>query len=163
MKAVVQRVAESSVTVDNKVVGEIGTGFTILLGIVKGDNEEQADLLAGKIARLRAFCDAEEKMNLSLSDIHGSVLVISQFTLCADVKKGNRPSFSESADPEVAKRLYEFFIEKLKSNGISNVQTGIFAAQMTLKIINDGPVTIIYDTDIWLKDNIRLKSSPGAK
>lgn len=154
MRAVVQRVLESSVTVGNKLVGEIGPGFTILLGIVKDDNEQQAEQLAGKIARLRVFCDAEDKMNLSLTDIGGSVLVISQFTLCADIKKGNRPSFSESANPEDAKRLYELFIEKLKYNGIANVQTGIFAAKMTLKIIDDGPVTIVYDTDIWLKDDI---------
>lgn len=151
MKAIVQRVLKSSVMVDNKTVGEIGTGINVLLGITNSDTEAQADLLAGKIARLRVFCDSDDKMNLSVLDIGGSALVISQFTLCADIKKGNRPSFTESADPEVAKRLYELFIEKLKSNGIDNVQTGVFAAKMKLEIINDGPVTIVYDTDLWLK------------
>lgn len=151
MKAVVQRVLGSSVIVNDQTVGKIGAGFTVLLGVTKGDGEEEAGILAGKIARLRVFCDADGKMNLSLADIGASALVVSQFTLCADVKKGNRPSFTESANPDVAKKLYEFFIEKLKENGVADVQSGVFAAKMRLEIINDGPVTIVLDTDLWAK------------
>jgi D-aminoacyl-tRNA deacylase len=151
MKAVVQRVLESSVQVEDQTVGKIGAGFTVLLGITKGDSDKEAELLAGKIARLRVFCDTDEKMNLSLTEIGGSALVVSQFTLCADIKKGNRPSFIESAEPEEARRLYEFFIKKLKENGVPDVQTGVFAAKMRLTIVNDGPVTIVLDTDIWKK------------
>jgi D-aminoacyl-tRNA deacylase len=151
MKAVVQRVLESSVVVSNQTVGKIGKGYTVLLGVVKGDTENEAEVLAGKVARLRIFCDDNEKMNLSLIDIVGSALVISQFTLCADIKKGNRPSFTESAEPEEAKRLYEYFVCKLKEFGVADVQTGIFAAKMRLEIVNDGPVTIVLDTDIWAK------------
>jgi D-aminoacyl-tRNA deacylase len=111
----------------------------------------EAELLAGKVARLRAFCDENDKMNLSLTQIGGSALVISQFTLCANLKKGNRPSFTASADPAIALDLYKHFVFMLKENGVKNVQTGIFAAKMKLEIINDGPVTIILDTDIWKK------------
>ncbi len=151
MKAVVQRVLNSSVEVDNETVGKIGKGFNVLLGVVVGDSEKEAELLAGKVARLRVFEDEQCKMNLSITDIGGEVLVISQFTLCADVKKGNRPSFINSAEPETAKRLYEYFIEELKKNGIKKVEHGIFAADMQVEIHNDGPVTILLDTDIWMK------------
>ncbi len=151
MKAVVQRVLNSVVEVENQTVGKIGRGFNILLGVVKGDTVKEAELLAGKVARLRVFEDKQCKMNLSLTDVGGEALVVSQFTLCADVKKGNRPSFINSAEPETAKRLYEYFIEELKKNGIKKVEQGIFASDMQVKIQNDGPVTIILDTDIWMK------------
>lgn len=151
MKAVIQRVLHSSVCVDGKTVGEIQQGFTILLGVMNGDTENEAEVLAGKVARLRIFCDEQDKMNLSITDVGGSALVISQFTLCADSKKGNRPSFSNSAEPKEAKRLYEYFIDKLKESGVHNIQTGIFAAEMKVQILNDGPVTIILDTDLWCK------------
>ena len=151
MKAVVQRVLNSSVEVESETVGKIGKGLNVLLGVVEGDSEKEAELLAGKVARLRVFEDEQCKMNLSITDIGGEALVISQFTLCADVKKGNRPSFINSAEPETAKRLYEYFIEELKKNGIKKVEHGIFAADMQVEIHNDGPVTILLDTDIWMK------------
>ncbi len=154
MKAIVQRVTNSSVSVNGYIKGEIDNGYNILLGIVKGDSEYEAELLAGKIARLRVFCDEQEKMNLSIIDIGGSALVISQFTLCADIKKGNRPSFTDSADPITANHLYDYFMRKLIENGVTNVQKGIFGAKMMVSICNDGPVTIILDTDIWKKSEM---------
>lgn len=152
MKAVVQRVLNSSVSVDGEVVGKIDKGFMILLGVVEGDTSEQAEMLAAKIAKLRVFEDENGKMNLSINDIGGEALVISQFTLCADCRKGNRPSFTTSAEPSLAKALYEEFSALLKSNGVRNVENGIFAADMKVSLINDGPVTIILDTDIWRRD-----------
>ncbi|MGI6248629.1 MAG: D-aminoacyl-tRNA deacylase [Acutalibacteraceae bacterium] len=149
MKAVIQRVSESCVEVNGKTVGKIDGGFTVLLGVMKGDTEKEADLLAKKVAHLRIFEDEEGKMNLSVLDVGGSILLISQFTLCADLKKGNRPSFTDSAEPVEAKRLYEYFSMKLRENGVSNVQHGIFAAEMSVNIVNDGPVTIVMDTDTW--------------
>ena len=152
MRAVVQRVTSSKVSVDGKTVGEIGKGFTVLLGVVEGDTDEQAALLAGKIARLRVFEDENGKMNLSVNDVGGEILAISQFTLCADCKKGNRPSFTLSAAPDEANRLYELFCSELSANGVRNVEKGIFGADMAVDIANDGPVTIMLDTDIWRKD-----------
>lgn len=152
MRAVVQRVTSSKVSVDGKIVGEIGKGFNVLLGVVEGDTDEQAILLAGKIARLRVFEDENEKMNLSVNDVGGEILAISQFTLCADCKKGNRPSFTLSAAPDEANRLYELFCSELSANGVRNVEKGIFGADMAVDIANDGPVTIMLDTDIWRKD-----------
>lgn len=149
MRAVIQRVLHSSVSVDGKIVGEINKGLNILLGVVEGDTEAEADVLASKIARMRIFEDENEKMNLSVTDIDGEALVISQFTLCADCRKGNRPSFSSSAAPDIAKKLYEYFTNKLRENGIRKVDTGIFAADMQVMIQNDGPVTIILDSDIY--------------
>lgn len=151
MRAVIQRVNKSSVSVDGEVKGFVGKGFNVLLGVMDGDTESQAELLAGKVARLRVFEDENEKMNLSVTDINGEILVISQFTLCADIKKGNRPSFTPSAPPAEANRLYEFFCKKLRENGVSKVATGVFAADMKVEIENDGPVTIVMDTDIWDK------------
>ncbi|HZJ78684.1 MAG TPA: D-aminoacyl-tRNA deacylase [Clostridia bacterium] len=151
MKAIVQRVKGSKVTVNNNIIGKIGQGFNVLLGVVEGDTESEAQMLAGKVARLRVFEDENCKMNLSVNDINGEILVISQFTLCACLKKGNRPSFTNSAEPKVAKRLYECFIEELKKNGVKNVEQGVFAADMQVEIHNDGPVTIMLDTDIWMK------------
>ena len=149
MRAVVQRVTSSSVSVGGEMVSSIGKGFNILLGVVQGDTDSEAQILAEKISRLRVFEDDNRKMNLGVNDIGGSALVVSQFTLCADCKKGNRPSFTSSAPPDEAKRLYELFCAELIKNGIKNVQTGIFAADMAVSIENDGPVTIILDTDIW--------------
>lgn len=149
MKAVIQRVLESSVSVDGKIVGSSSKGYMILVGVVKGDTPREAELLARKVAALRVFEDENGKMNKSVLDIDGDVLAISQFTLCADCKKGNRPSFSMSEEPENADRLYKLFCEKLKENGIKRVETGIFAADMKVSLVNDGPVTICFDTDIW--------------
>ena len=149
MRAVVQRVTSSSVSVGGEMVSSIGKGFNILLGVVQEDTDSEAQILAEKISRLRVFEDDNGKMNLGVNDIGGSALVVSQFTLCADCKKGNRPSFTSSAPPDEAKRLYELFCAELIKNGIKDVQTGIFAADMAVSIENDGPVTIILDTDIW--------------
>lgn len=151
MKAVIQRVLKSSVSVDGEIKGSIGKGYNVLLGVMEGDTDAQADLLAAKIAKLRVFEDENGKMNKSILDIGGEILVISQFTLCADIKKGNRPSFTDSAPPEEANRLYELFCSKLIENGVPKVETGVFAADMKVEIINDGPVTIVMDTDIWAR------------
>lgn len=151
MRAVIQRVTKSSVTVDGEIKGAVGKGYNVLLGIMEGDTEAQAELLAAKIAKLRVFEDEAGKMNKSVTDINGEILVISQFTLCADIKKGNRPSFTDSAAPDEANRLYEYFCSKLLENGVSKVEKGVFAADMKVEIHNDGPVTIVMDTDIWDK------------
>ncbi len=152
MKAVIQRVLSASVRVDGKTVGSCGKGFMILLGAADGDTEAEAELLAKKTAALRVFCDENDKMNLSVTDIGGEALVISQFTLCADLKKGNRPSFINALEPVAAKNLYMFYCEKLREYGIKKVDEGIFGADMQVELINDGPVTILYDTDIWRKN-----------
>lgn len=149
MKAVIQRVLKSSVSVDGEIKGSVSKGYNVLLGVMDGDGEAQAELLAAKISKLRVFEDENGKMNKSILDIGGEILVISQFTLCADIKKGNRPSFTDSAPPDEANRLYEYFCKKLIENGVSRVETGVFAADMKVEIINDGPVTIVMDTDIW--------------
>ena len=151
MRAVIQRVNKSSVSVDGEIKGSVGKGYNILLGVMNGDAEAQAELLAAKVAKLRVFEDENGKMNRSITDINGEILVISQFTLCADIKKGNRPSFTDSAPPDEANRLYEYFCAKLLENGVSKVETGVFAADMKVEIENDGPVTIVMDTDIWDK------------
>ena len=151
MRAVIQRVTKSSVAVDGEIKGSIGKGYNVLLGVMDGDTETQAELLAAKIAKLRVFEDEAGKMNKSVTDINGEILVISQFTLCADIKKGNRPSFTDSAAPDEANRLYEYFCSKLLENGVSKVGKGVFAADMKVEIHNDGPVTIVMDTDIWDK------------
>ncbi len=151
MKAVVQRVSSSNVKVDGEIIGKIGAGYNVLLGVGSDDNEKHADILAAKIAKLRVFEDEAGKMNKSVLDIDGGVLVISQFTLCADIKKGNRPSFTTAAPPDMAEKLYEYFIEQLKLNGIKSVEHGSFGADMKVDIQNDGPVTILMDTDIWVK------------
>lgn len=146
MKAVIQRVISSDVKIDGEAVGEIGKGFMILLGVMAGDTEGDADKLIKKIPNLRIFEDENGKMNLSCLDIGGEVLVVSQFTLCADCSHGRRPSFINSAPPEEANRLYEYFVEKLKESGISRVETGRFGADMKVSLINDGPVTILLDS-----------------
>ena len=151
MKAVIQRVTRASVTVDHEVKGSINEGFLVLLGVAQGDTQAEAELLAGKIARLRVFRDEAGKMNLSLLDTGGAALVISQFTLCADLKKGNRPAFTDAAPPGEADALYEYFCECLRGEGVRDVQTGVFGAEMRVKLLNHGPVTIVMDTDLWRK------------
>ena len=151
MKAVIQRVKCADVSVDGKTVGKIDKGYMILLGVVEGDTVECAELLAAKVSKLRVFEDENGKMNLSVLDVGGEALVVSQFTLCADCKKGNRPSFTSSAHPEIANDLYLKFSQLLRDNGISKVENGIFGADMKVSLINDGPVTIIFDTDTWRK------------
>lgn len=145
MLAVIQRVTSSSVTVDGKVVGKIGTGLNILLGVKKGDGKEDIEKLVNKIVNLRIFRDENDKMNLSLLDVNGEALIISQFTLAGNVKKGRRPSFDSSENPELAKEYYEEFCKLVKSEGIK-VETGIFGAMMDVEIHNDGPVTFILDS-----------------
>ena len=146
MKAVIQRVSECSVKVEGKVTGSIGNGFLILLGIEKGDTGTEAEKLSAKISGLRIFTDENDKMNLSLSDVNGGVLVVSNFTLCAQCRKGRRPKFDAAADPEIAEPLYEYFCECMKNNGIEKVEKGIFGADMKVSLLNDGPVTIVIDT-----------------
>ena len=149
MKAVIQRVLKSSVSVDGNVVGSSGKGYMILVGVAKGDTEKHADLLAKKTAALRVFEDEMGKMNLSVLDVEGDVLAISQFTLCADCKKGNRPSFTPSEEPVRANELYELYCQKLSEYGVKRVEKGVFGADMKVELVNDGPVTICFDTDIW--------------
>lgn len=151
MKAVIQRVTHASVTVDGEITGKIGKGFLVLLGVMDGDTEEEMRLLARKVAEIRIFTDENDKMNLSLSQVDGEVLVVSQFTLCADLKKGRRPSFIPSAPPSEANRLYELFCDELLRNGVRKVEKGIFGADMKVELLNDGPVTIIMNTDEWLR------------
>lgn len=151
MKAVVQRVSSSSVKVDGELIGSIGAGFNVLLGVEPEDTTEHADILAAKIAKLRVFEDENGKMNLSIQDIGGEVLAISQFTLCADIKKGNRPSFVKAAPPDMANELYEYFQKQLVKEGVRNVEHGIFGADMKVEINNDGPVTILMDSSLWVK------------
>lgn len=146
MIAVIQRVKNSSVSINGKINGESSQGLMILLGIAKGDTVEDARLLATKIAKLRIFCDDNGKMNLSVKDIDGEVLVVSQFTLLANYKKGNRPDYFGAAVPSVAIPLYEYFIELMRAE-VRYVGTGIFGADMQVNILNDGPVTIVMDSN----------------
>lgn len=145
MRAVVQRVTDADVSVDNKITGAIGKGYTVLLGVEEGDSESDAEYMAEKIAGLRVFEDNEGKMNLSLMDIGGEVLSVSQFTLLADARKGRRPSFVKAARPEEANRLYQYFNQRLRDMGIT-VAEGVFQAEMLVRINNDGPVTILIDS-----------------
>lgn len=145
MKAVLQRVLQAQITINNDEKRTIEQGLVILIGVMAEDTEEQADALAKKIANLRIFTDENDKMNLSLIDINGQALVVSNFTLGADCKKGNRPSFTLGAKPEEANVLYEYFISKLKEYEIAKIQTGEFGADMQINLTNDGPVTIVLD------------------
>jgi len=144
MKIVIQRVSSASVTVDSKIVGQIQKGFVVLLGITTNDTEAEAKFLANKVSNLRVFEDQYSKMNLSLKDVDGKVLVISQFTLYGNAQKGNRPSFIEAARPEHAIPLYKYFISQIEKNSI-HVETGIFGAKMEVEIHNSGPVTILIE------------------
>jgi len=148
MKALIQRVSKGKVTVEGKIVGEIGRGFVVLFGVKNGDVEEDARYLAHRTVNLRIFPDQDDKMNLSIQDIGGQVLAISQFTLYADTRKGNRPGFSEAAPPDSAEALYNVYVDSLRrALGESRVATGTFRASMVVEIINDGPVTIELCTD----------------
>lgn len=146
MRALIQRASEAKVMVDNTVKGEISKGLLVLLGITDSDSEAEASFLAQKIAKLRIFSDDAGKMNLSVKDIEGSILVVSQFTLYADAKKGNRPSYIQAAHPDQAIPLYEFFQEQLRALDFA-VESGEFGADMKVSLLNDGPVTIWLDTD----------------
>lgn len=146
MKFVVQRVKSAQVDVDNRTVGKIDNGFLVLIGITHTDTKEIADYLVKKLVNLRIFEDENEKMNLALGNIKGSLLLVSQFTLYADCSGGNRPSFTEAAKPEFANELYEYIISECKKK-INKVETGIFGADMQVSLVNDGPVTIILEKD----------------
>ncbi len=142
MRAVIQRVSEGSVTVDNRKVAQIGKGLVILLGIAPEDTQANAEALADKLVHLRIFEDEEEKMNRSLLDVAGEALVVSQFTLYADTRKGRRPSFTDAAKPEIAEPLVKAFVGMLQARGVPT-QSGVFGAQMEVALVNDGPVTIV--------------------
>ena len=146
MIAVIQRCASSSVKIDNKKISEIAYGLMVLLGICIDDKEKDAERIAKKIQTLRIFNDENRKMNLSIKDVKGSILVVSQFTLCANIKKGSRPSFINAAPPLIGKRLYDYFISYLKETGVE-VHTGEFGADMNVELINQGPATFIIDSD----------------
>jgi len=146
VKIVIQRVSEARVKVSDKIISEIKLGFLILLGVEKSDSKEDINWLVNKISNLRVFSDNELKMNLSIKDIKGEIIVVSQFTLHAKTKKGNRPSYIKAANPEQAEHLYEEFILQLKNESAVSVQSGVFRANMQVDIVNDGPVTIIMDT-----------------
>ena len=146
MRAVIQRVSEASVTVDGQVVGAIGQGLLVLLGVGHDDSEQTAEKLWSKLARLRIFEDEAGKTNLSLADVGGQLLVVSQFTLYASCKKGNRPSFTDAGTPDEANRLYEWFVNRARAD-VPVVQTGCFGAYMDVALVNDGPFTIVLDTD----------------
>lgn len=145
MRVVIQRVSHASVTIDGKVNGKINSGFLVLLGILSTDCKQDVDYLVKKVCNLRVFTDENGKMNLSLNDVGGELLVISQFTLYGDCSHGNRPSFIEAAKPDVAVPLYEYFVAECKKN-IPVVETGVFGADMKVELLNDGPVTIIIDS-----------------
>lgn len=145
MKVVIQRVSEAHVKVDGKIVGEINNGFMLLIGIDENDEQADADWLVQKILNLRVFADADEKLNLSIKDISGEILCISQFTLIADYKKGNRPSFIKAAKPDKAIPLFDYFKEEIAKSGLKT-ESGIFGADMKVSLINDGPVTIVMDS-----------------
>lgn len=146
MKVVIQRVSQSSVTIDSKIVAEIQKGMLILLGIETEDNQEDIDWLIGKVINLRIFPDENEVMNMSIKDCSGDIIVVSQFTLHASTKKGNRPSYIKAARPEIAIPLYENFVKTLESAIEKNIQTGVFGADMKVALINDGPLTMIIDS-----------------
>ncbi len=145
MRCVIQRVTRASVTVDGEIVGRIGPGFMALVGVQEGDGEPDAAYCASKISGLRVFEDAEDKMNLSLADVGGSCLLVSQFTLLADARKGRRPNFVRAARPEAAEPLFTELVETLRSEGLT-VETGRFRTHMAIEMVNDGPVTILLDS-----------------
>ena len=146
MRAVIQRVANANVVVEGKEISSIEKGFLILLGVEQGDTKQDADKLVKKIPVLRIFEDENGKMNLSCLDVDGEMLVVSQFTLCADCSHGRRPSFTKSAPPDEANELYEYFVGELKNAGVKKVKTGSFGADMKVSLLNDGPVTIILES-----------------
>jgi D-tyrosyl-tRNA(Tyr) deacylase len=145
MRAVVQRVSRAQVTVNGRIAGEIALGLLVLLGVGREDTESDVNYLAEKIASLRIFQDADEKMNLSVADVGGSVLVVSQFTLYGDVRRGRRPSFDAAAAPEAAQQLYELFVERIRAAGL-RCETGRFQEMMQVELVNEGPVTVLLDS-----------------
>jgi len=147
MRVILQRVKRGSVTVEGQVTGAVEHGFVALVGVTNGDTQAEAELLARKTANLRVFEDAEGKMNLSALETGGGVLVVSQFTLYADARKGRRPSFIDAAQPEIAAPLVDYYAERLRVEGIKRIEKGVFGAMMLVEIYNDGPVTIILDSD----------------
>ena len=151
MKAIIQRVSNAEVKVDGQLISSVNEGLLVLLGVHNTDTAEEAKLLASKTANLRIFCDEDDKMNKSVLDIDGEILVISNFTLCANTKKGNRPSFIEAMEPKTADEFYNLYCEELKNIGVKKVEKGIFGADMKVSLLNDGPVTIVLDTDTWRK------------
>ena len=155
MRAVIQRVTHGSVSIQDNIVGKIGTGLVILLGIRTGDGDKEASWMARKIANLRIFADERDKFNLSLLEVNGEALVISQFTLYGNARKGRRPSFTDAARPEVAEPLVARFIEYLDQVGVKKVASGEFQTKMLVQIHNDGPVTIILDSDVTRRGNPR--------
>lgn len=154
MRAVLQRVSEASVVSDGILTGKTGAGLLILLGVREGDTKEDADALTEKISKLRIFSDENDKLNLSLLDVGGSALVVSNFTLVADYKKGNRPSYTDSASPECAKKLYEYFISRLKEKNVP-CESGVFGADMKVSLVNDGPITIVMDSEVLLRKGVQ--------
>lgn len=148
MKLVIQRVNKANVEVDGKVIGEIGRGLVVFLGVGEGDTREMADKYVDKLIKLRIFADEDGKTNLSVGDVNGGILVISQFTLYADCRKGNRPSFINAGGPELADELYEYFKERVQEK-FGRVQSGSFGADMQISLVNDGPFTIIWDSREW--------------
>ena len=160
MRAVIQRATSGEVRVDGKVVGKCEHGLLILLGVANGDTEAEAETLAAKASKLRIFEDDNGKMNLSVADVGGSILLVSQFTLLANCQKGNRPDYFGAASPSEADRLYEYFGEKLRETGL-HVETGIFGADMKVRFMNDGPVTIILDSDDLKKKKVPVATAKG--
>lgn len=150
MKAVIQRCIKASVVADGNPAGSIENGLLVLVGVSENDTEAEAELLAKKVSALRIFSDENDKMNLSVFDVNGKVLAVSNFTLCADTKKGNRPSYTLAMEPNEANRLYERFCDYIVANGVL-VEKGVFGADMQISMIGDGPITIVLDTDTWSK------------
>ena len=146
MRVLLQRVKQASVEIDGNVNGEIGQGLLLLVGFTENDGDKEIEYLARKVLNARIFSDADDKMNLNLQQVSGSILSISQFTLYAQTRKGNRPSFTRAQNPDIASKSYDKFNEKLRESGVQ-VETGIFGADMQVSLVNDGPVTIMYDTD----------------
>ena len=146
MRVLLQRVKQASVEIDGNVNGEIGQGLLLLVGFTENDGDQEIEYLARKVLNARIFSDADDKMNLNLQQVSGSILSISQFTLYAQTRKGNRPSFTRAQNPDIASKNYDKFNEKLRESGVQ-VETGIFGADMQVSLVNDGPVTIMYDTD----------------
>ena len=147
MRAVIQRVKKSTLSIEGEVYSQIGYGFMVLLGVTHDDTKEDAKVLAEKISKLRVFRDSEDKMNLSILDVDAEIQIVSQFTLYADCHKGNRPAFIDAALPEKANELYEYFVDEMRKTGIKKVVTGVFGADMEIDFINDGPVTIILECE----------------
>lgn len=149
MTGVIQRVHHASVNTEGKTAGSIAAGLLIFLGVWEDDSEMDAQILARKVAKLRIFCDDDGRMNRSILDVGGEILVVSNFTLCADTKRGNRPSFSRAMAPDIAEQLYLYFVSQLRENGVHKVETGKFGAEMQVDAFCNGPVTIILDTTTW--------------